>query len=343
MRIIKFILRVILKTIVAVFVIAATGIIVLVTISGPYEEPEEILPEPLPALEELIPQGARMDNSLILRILQDEDITEMSLERYLIGVVAAEMPASFEVEALKAQAVAARTIVMYGMNVRPNARHPDAHACTDYTCCMAFTGDELLRQKWEDDYVRNITRIIGAVLDTDDIYMMYGRYPILAVFHSSSAGKTETSGNVWINDLSYLKSVDSQETAQQVPGYVSTVTVSALQFRETIKQAFPDAVFEEDTESWITEITRTESGRISELTAGEVVIRGTELRSMFALRSTAISLKWDGGDIVFTVTGYGHGVGLSQYGANAMALERVKYRDILAHYYTGIVFSDNAR
>ena len=323
-----------MKIIIAFFVTLVMAVVMLISLSGPYTEPPEEIPLPTPSIDDLIPQGSRKDSEMMIRVLFGEDLTEIPLERYLIGAVAAEMPASFEYEALKAQAVAARTNVLYRIYVAPNSRHPNAQACADYTCCMAFSTDEALRDRWTDDYIRNVTRVIGAVLDTDGIYISYNGEPILAVFHSSSAGKTEASGNVWVADLPYLVSVDSPETQDTVPGYISTVTVPKNEFAETIMEVRPDVVFGERVESWITDIKHSESGRITELTIGGAVIRGTELRSMFSLRSTAVTYEWIDGDIVFTVTGYGHGVGMSQYGANAMAMDRKNYRLILSHYYT---------
>jgi len=336
MRIIGQILGILLKIIICVLVITVTFAVSLILLSGPYAEPPEVIPELPPTFEEMIPQGSRNDSYVMVSLLIGEEIVELPLEIYLIGAVSAEMPASFELEALKAQAVAARTNVLYRMHVMPNLRHPNAQACTDYTCCMAYSDDENLRERWGEDYIRYITRVIGAVLDTDGIYISYKGEPILAVFHSSSAGKTEASGNVWITDLPYLTSVDSPETAELVPGYITTVTAPKQDFKDKIANVRPDAVFGASEGSWITDITYTDSGRILELTIGGAVFRGTELRSMFSLRSTAVSFEWIGDDIVFTVTGNGHGVGLSQYGANAMAMDRINFRSILNHYYTDV-------
>ena len=316
------------------FSILIIAIALLASLSDPRMEQQETVPEPPPPLDELIPHGEREDGNTILRVLFGNDVTEMTMERYLIGVLAAEMPASFELEALKAQAAAARTNVMYNMRVMPKTRHPDAHVCTDYSCCAAFTRDELLRERWGDDYVRYISGIISAVIETDGVYISYEDEPILAVFHSSSGGKTETSGNVWLTDLPYLLSVDSPETAEQVPNFISVVSVTRADFIEKILSSYPQAVFGADEELWITDVTHTESGRVFDLAIGGVTVRGTSLRSMFGLRSTALEIELVGDDILFTTTGFGHGVGMSQYGANAMAAEGRDYKDILNHYYS---------
>jgi len=326
--------------------ILAMGIAMLVSLPGtreysPEEEAQE--PQPPPTLDELMPLGARADSDVTVRVLLDGDIVEMSMELYLIGVVAAEMPASFEHHALKAQAVAARTDALHKIYVSPKPQHPDADVCGDFRCCVAFNTDEQLRDRWGDDYIQHITRIIDAVTGTDGVFLAYNSKPILAVFHSSSAGMTETSGNVWVHDLPYLRSVDSPETSELVPGFIATVAVSRHEFVETALGNHPYAVFGYDQELWITDIAYTESGRVAHLTIGGVQIRGTELRSMFGLRSTAVSIEVTDEDIIFTTTGYGHGVGMSQYGAHIMAQNGKTYREILSAYYTGVKFIEPDR
>lgn len=327
----------------AILVIAIT---ILVSLTGPreyspaedpplYKEKEEAPP---PSFEELMPHGARADSDVIVRVLLGGEIVEMSMELYLIGVVSAEMPASFEPDALKAQAIAARTDVLHKMYVSPKAQHPDAHTCGYFTCCVAFNSDARLREKWGGNYVYNITRIINAVTETDGVFMSYGGAPILAVFHASSAGRTETSGNVWVADRPYLQSVYSPETEYLVPGFISTVTVSQSDFIETVRANLPNARLDDDASLWITDIAHTESGRVSTLKLGGVTIRGTELRAMFSLRSTAVTIDIIDGDIIFTTAGNGHGVGMSQHGANIMARNGMSYREILRAYYTGIEF-----
>lgn len=329
---------------IALLVLVVILLFALMTISGPYKEPQVsvVAPPPsLPPLEELLPEGLREDSEIMLRVLSGGSVVEMSMERYLLSVVAAEMPASFPLEALKAQAIAARTMVLYNVQVLPSPIHPQADVCTDYSCCMAYKSDNQLRESWGDGYLDNIMRIISAVVGTDGIYMLYDDEPILAVFHSSSAGKTESSGNVWLVDLPYLVSVNTPETDATVPDFVTTVSVSYSEFIGVITGAYPDAdLGDDDAGTWVNDIIYTESGRILELTIGGVTIKGTELRSLFNLRSTAIAIEFDEGGAVFTVTGYGHGVGMSQYGAATMARDGSYHKDILSAYYRGVVFSD---
>jgi len=322
-----------------------TAIIVMilamqVSLSGPFFEPPLVLPDPLPPpppVDELIPSGERLDRSRMILLLHGENIEELSMEQYLIGVVAAEMPAAFELEALKAQAVAARTNALHSIQVMQKPRHPDAFVCSDFSCCTAYNSDERLRVRWGADYVDNIEKIIAAVVGTDGVYMTYNDEPILASFHSSSAGSTESSENVWVTALPYLRSVYSPETDLFVPNYVTSVTVSTDMFIETLLEAFPEAVLDGDENSWITDITHTESGRVLELKIGGIPVKGTVLRSMFNLRSTAVTFEWSASSgITFTTTGFGHGVGMSQYGANVMAIYGQNYMEILSVYYKGV-------
>ena len=318
------------------FTILVIVITALASLSGPYEEQPAPEPEPPPPIEELIPGGERTDNETKLRVLHDGEIAEMTMEMYLIGVVSAEMPASFELEALKAQSVAARTNALHYISIADKKQHPDASVCTDPSCCTAFYPDDLLRRRWGSDYVRNITRIISAVIGTDGVFMSYEDEPVLAVFHSSSAGKTETSGNVWLTDLPYLLSVDSPETAEQVPNYIAIVNITRVDFLEKVLETHPDAIFDNNSVAFIGDIVYTESGRVFELSVGGAVVKGTELRSMFNLRSTAFTVEINDDEIIITTTGFGHGVGMSQYGANVMASDATEYIEILHHYYTGV-------
>ena len=265
-----------------------------------------------------------------LRVLCGEEVCEMDMQDYLIGVVAAEMPADFAPEALRAQAVAARTYALYCAETH---RHPDADVCTDYTCCQAWRSGEALRRDWGAEYQARHEKVAAAVQATDGEILCYGGHAIFAAFHSSSAGYTEDCGAIW-GDLPYLVSVMSPEDAGSVPGYVSTRTLTPLDFRDTLLSLRPEADFSAPPERWLGETILDDSGRVASVELGGAVFTGVELRKLFSLRSTAFTLDYDG-DFVFTVTGFGHGVGMSQYGANVLAAEGESYREILAHYYPG--------
>lgn len=299
--------------------------------SAPLSSWRETSPEPPAAPSPESPAGERAPETIT--VLTPEGNITMTMQDYLVGVVAAEMPASFEPEALKAQAVAARTYALYQAS---SGKHGEAQVCTDYACCQAWHSDETLRQNWGESYETNLARICAAVSETDGQYLAYEGRAVFAAFHSSSAGATEDCGEVW-NAQPYLVSVSSPETAENVPNYVSSVACAAIDFRDTLLSAHPEADFTGDAAGWLGGIERDASGRISSAVLGGVAVRGTELRSLFKLRSTAFTLTYADGVFTFTVTGYGHGVGMSQYGANVMAANGSSYAEILAHYYPGTV------
>ena len=265
-----------------------------------------------------------------LRVLDGGNILEMDMQDYLIGVVAAEMPADFEPEALKAQAVAARTYALYCART---GRHDNADVCTDFACCQAWQSEAAMRSDWGAEYETRHEKIAGAVEATDGEYLRFEGQAIFAAFHSSSAGYTENCGAIW-SELPYLVSVMSPEDETNVPGYVSTRVLSPLDFRDTLLSLRPEADFSGPPESWLGDTALDESGRVERMELGGASFTGVELRQLFALRSTAFTLSYDG-DFCFTVTGFGHGVGMSQYGANVMAADGASYREILAHYYPG--------
>ena len=263
-------------------------------------------------------------------VLHAGEVCEVELQDYLIGVVAAEMPADFESEALKAQAVAARTYALY---CACSGRHEEADVCTDFACCQAWKSREDMESGWGDGFEENYEKIRSAVEETAGEYLCYEGQAVFAAFHSSSAGATEDCGAIW-NALPYLVSVSSPETEESVPGYVSCLEQSPLDFRDTLLYAHPEADFSGPEDGWIGEIRLDDSGRVACAVLGGVEFSGTELRELFSLRSTAFTLDYDG-RFRFTVTGFGHGVGMSQYGANVMASQGADYRTILAHYYPG--------
>lgn len=266
-----------------------------------------------------------------ISVLIGGDVREMDMTEYLTGVVAAEMPASFESEALRAQAVAARSYAIYCSG---EGRHENADVCTNSGCCQAYLSEDELRERWGDRFGKYYEKVRRAVTDTAGEYLAYEGEAIFAAFHSSSAGKTESSGNVW-NALPYLISVSSPESAESVPGYVSYVEVSAADFRSTLLSLDPEADFSGAEETWLEGLRLDESNRVASAAIGGREFDGAALRSAFKLRSTSFTLSYAGGNFLFTVTGYGHGVGMSQYGANVMAAQGASYTEILSHYYPG--------
>ena len=281
-----------------------------------------------------IPPAVR-DSARTLRVKLGDAVEEMDLETYLRGVVRAEMPASFELEALKAQAVAARTYTLYKMEQGENPSHPEADLCGDFACCQAYRSEEDAAADWGMATAAYENKIRRAVAETDGQVVLYEGTPVLAVFHSSSAGATQNAGDVWQNSLPYLQSVDSPEGADAVPNYYSKVSFTLTDFKERFIAQYPTANLSGSPSNWFTNITQTENGAVRFLEVGGVALSGTDLRTLLGLRSTTFTIDFTDTEVVFSVTGYGHGVGMSQYGANVLAQEGKTYQEILTWYYTG--------
>ncbi len=301
-------------------------------------EPFEAAAETVPAEErpeEKTPAAQEQrDVSVQLRILDGGEVRETDLETYLVGVVRAEMPASFEMEALKAQAVAARTYTLYRLS--GGGKHGEtADLCTDHACCQAWMGEEEARAVWGDAADRYEERVRRAVRETEGQAVLYDGAPVLAVFHSSSAGRTRPAGKVWAGDLPYLQAVDSPEEAARIPDYYSRAEFATEEFRRILQEARPEADFSGQPSTWLRDSVADSAGSVERVTVGGVPMKGTELRALLGLRSACFTWEAKEDTLVFYVTGYGHGVGMSQYGAEAMAAEGADYREILTHYYTG--------
>ena len=292
--------------------------------TAPQETIQPTEPPVVPATAE-----APAPESILVEL--DGEIQTVDLEEYLVGVVAAEMPAGFEKEALKAQAVAARTYTLYCAS---SAKHAQAQVCTDFNCCQAWKSREQMAQNWGDSFEDNYKKIRSAVYDTANQFLVYQGQPVFSAFHSSSAGVTENCGAIW-SEMPYLVSVASPESEENVPNYTSYVELSPLDFRDTLLHACPQADFSGAESEWIGTLSHESSGRVDSVMLGGVLYSGTRLRQLFSLRSTAFSLEYTGESFLFTVTGFGHGVGMSQYGANVMASQGSGYTAILAHYYPG--------
>ena len=275
------------------------------------------------------------DGSILLRVLDGETVTEMTLGEYLLGVVRAEMPASFEPEALKAQAAAARTYTMYKLSGGGN--HGDtAHVCTDHTCCQAYADKEAAWRGWGKQAAEYEQKIAAAVRETDGQLILWEDEPVLAVFHAASAGQTRPAGEVWQNDLPYLQAVASPEGESAAPDYYSRVEFSTKALREKLLAAFPEAELSGSAQDWLRRADVDEAGSVRTVEVGGVKVKGADVRTALGLRSACFTWEAEEDTVVFFVTGYGHGVGMSQYGTNAMAAAGKDWREILTHYYTGV-------
>ena len=287
-----------------------------------FPEPEEEFP--------LSPDGERR-----VKLITPEGILDLSMAEYLPGVVAAEMPASFPAEALKAQAVAARTDTVWRQ--LGHSPHPDGACCSDPGCCKAWLSDGELRTRWGEEYDHWSAAVREAVTATDGQILLYGGEPIFAAFHACSPGSTEASENVWPEALPYLRSVSSPETADTVPDFTSAVTLSYDELRRTAAAKYPGLQLTGPGESWLTEAVYSESGRLLTVKLGDTTLSGTQLRFLLGLRSAAVTWTCGEEEIRFQALGSGHGVGMSQYGARQMALDGADCWTILAHYYPGAI------
>ena len=265
------------------------------------------------------------------------EVTEEAMDDYLTCVTAAEMPVLFETEALKSQAVAARTYAVTRCTTArqtpdPDGAHKGADVCTDYNCCQAYIAKADALAKWGADGEKNWQKIAAAVAATSGEIVTYEDQPIRAVFHSSSSGKTENSRDVWGGDFPYLVSVDSPGE-EACPYHTSTVSVPVDEWKAKLSAAAEGITF--DDADLFGDFVRSPAGGVLTVTMGDHVFKGTDIRTIFGLRSANFDAAWQDGNIVFYVTGNGHGVGMSQYGANAMAKQGADYKAILTHYYTG--------
>ena len=253
---------------------------------------------------------------------------------YLLGVLRAEMPASFEEEALKAQAIAARTYTLYRIRGGGSANHPDADACDDHTCCKAYLSAEQAAANWGSMAIYYEEKLARAVSETDGEVILYDGAPILAVFFSSADGSTQGAGDVWLNDLPYLQKVSSPETEELVPNYYSVSTFTAAEFKSLFLAAKPDADLSGNPDGWIRDIVRNASDYVASVTVGGIKLRGNDLRTILSLRSPSFTVAYKDGSFTFHVTGYGHGVGMSQYGANILAKQGLSAEEIVQHYFS---------
>ena len=266
----------------------------------------------------------------------NEKVEEVALDEYLYGVVSAEMPASFEKEALKAQAVVARTYTIYKI-VNNDGKHEDADICDDSTCCQAWISKENRLSKWkEEERNSNWSKIVEAVNDTQGKIITYEGKPINAFFHSNSGGTTEAPINVWGGSgYPYLQSV-STSGEDAYSQYNSEAEFTKKEFEEKIKKEHSDFKIDYKKEDCIKVEEYTEGNRVKSVKIGNLDLSGVEVRNIFGLRSANFKIIMKNNKIRFEVLGYGHGVGMSQTGADSLAKEGKNYEDIIHHFYTGV-------
>lgn len=245
----------------------------------------------------------------------------MPLEDYVLHALAAEMPGNYETEALKAQAVAARTYALKKQLTGGCSWHKGCDVCDSPAHCQAYATDDDMRYKWGALYPVLRAKLTSAVNQTRGEVILYDGQPIDALYHAASQGKTENSGEVFLTQLPYLVSVDTPEA------YETQITIPFSRAASYTGQNYVSSAYV---------LTTSGAGRAKSVVIGNKTFTGSQIRSLFSLKSTDFSITTTAKGFVFTVRGYGHGVGMSQYGANAYAKQGWSYTEILQHYYTGV-------
>jgi stage II sporulation protein D len=265
---------------------------------------------------------------------QSQALESITIRDYLLGAVAAEMPAAYEIEALKAQAVASRSLIYYKMGRGGCSRHEGAHICGDFGHCQAYSGDAKLKEVFGTGYDGYKSKILQAIDETAGCVMVYNGEVIEALFHSMAGGMTEDSQHVFGGSVDYLKAVESPGEESNAK-YKTQKTVSKDAFINTVVKAYPKANKSLGVENGIKIISRYESGRVNKCSLLGVELTGVQVRKLFSLPSANFTFSVQDDGVTIHNTGSGHGVGMSQVGANAMAKAGNNYADILQHYYKG--------
>lgn len=249
------------------------------------------------------------------------EVISIPLEEYVIGVVAGEMPASFDIEALKAQAIASRTYVL-----KRAANNKGEYDVVDSVSNQVYLDNTQMKEKWPITYEKNLSKIKEAVLSTKGQVLLYNNNIIDAMFFSTSNGYTENSDDIFTSHLPYLTSVESKWDEVESPVFSSKNEISKQEFLRNLN-------LEINKDITINNIKKTQTGRIKSLDINGKTFESSEIRKIFNLKSTSFKIELNDDKVVFNVLGFGHGVGMSQYGANGMAKEGYNYMQILKHYY----------
>lgn len=266
------------------------------------------------------------------------DVEDMHLDEYLYGVVASEMPATFDIEALKAQAVVARTYTIY--QIRNGKKHENADVCDSSYNCQAWISKEDRFARWEEGKQEEYwSKIVDAVNSTKGKVILYNGEPINALFHSNSGGATELSINVWGGDFPYFQTVETSGE-QNYSSYSSEVTISKDELIKKMLEKYSEFKINFSEDESIKIIERTASNRISKLKIGNIEITGVDARNIFGLKSANFNIEIDGDNIKFSVLGYGHGVGFSQCGGDTLAKNGRNYQEIIKYYYKDVEISE---
>lgn len=265
--------------------------------------------------------------SLAVRVRSgDGTVSDEDMDGYLVGVVLGEMPAYFEEEALKAQSVVARTYARKAYET--GGKHGDGSVCTEPNCCQAWISEEDYLQ--QGGTAENVEKIRNAVNSTSGQVLTYEGKLIEATYFSCSGGSTEDAVAVWGTDYPYLQAVESPGE-EEAASYLSETVFSKAELEGKLGIVLEGVP--------VSSVTYTEGGGVDTIAIGGKYFTGVEIREKLGLRSTAFSISVQGDEVVITTRGFGHRVGMSQYGADAMAVAGSTYEEILAHYYQGTMLT----
>ena len=271
-----------------------------------------------------VPEKTFKEYTIKVKQVSHDKIVELNLEDYVVGVLAGEMPISFEEEALKAQAVVARTYAL--KRVLNNNSEYDV---VDTTKNQVYLDDEYLRDKWGKNYEKYIEKIKKVVSETSHEYIFFEDKIIDAMFFSTSVGMTENSEEIFPNELPYLRSVSSTWDEDVSPVFKENYKFTLKKFYELLGLKY-------NSKLTITKTSVTSTGRVKEIKINGKTFTGKKIQQLLNLRSNYFSIAKVGDNVQIETKGYGHGVGMSQYGANGMAKEGYKYEDIIKHYYQDV-------
>ncbi len=277
-----------------------------------------------------------------LYLSKEDKNVNLNLEEYIMSVVSAEMPASYEMEALKAQAIIARTYTLNKIENKKlygNEKHPNSDICDDINDCQAYITKDDRINKWNnsgEDGGKLWNKIEEAVISTQGIIITYDNKPIKAFFHANSGGMTENVELVWNGEpIEYLKSVETMGE-NNYSQYSSKVEYTFDEFENIMKKRYPSFKIDFNDNNCINIIDKSKSNRVLNIKIGNIELSGVNARELFKLKSTNFQVDIQDSKVIFNVIGYGHGIGMSQTGANELAKNGYNYEDIINHFYTNV-------
>lgn len=289
---------------------------------------------------EITTKNSEQEKEEIVKVMATKsgNIISMTEFEYVVGCVASEVPATYHEEALKAQAIAAYTNLIR-LKQNPDSTLNGADITDSPKTHQGYFSKAQREEKWGDNCEKNEKKIEAVVKEIQGIVMTYDDEPIVAAYSAICPGRTESAEVIWGSEIPYLKSIVSSGDKLS-PDYSSTLVLTKEQFKEIAEQD-KEIKLSDDAENWISEIeySKNNTGVVTKIKIGSKEFSGNKARNLFSLKSPAFTVKYKNGNFTFEVSGYGHCVGMSQYGADYMARCGSDYKEILKHYYHGIEFT----